>query len=268
MGEYGFGVSSHRLDCGTQPIHKELENKIAEFHKKEDAIAVMSCFDVNAGIFDALLTSEDAAIYDERNHPSCAEGIKMTSAKTCPYRHLDMKHLEEILIETQSSRIRLIQTDGIFSTDVDFAPVDQLVALAKKYNAILIVDESHGCGVIGPTGRGVCEYFGLEKEVDVIVSSLGKALGGAGGGYITGPKEVIELVRQQGKIYKNPLSSAVVGGTLKAFEILEKSDEYLKKLHGNKRYFKGEMRKKGFNFMGNDETPISVVLVGEAKLTK
>ena len=195
MNSHGFGMSSVRFICGTQDIHKQLEKKIADFHKVEDAILYPSGFDSNAGFFEAVLTPEDAIISDELNHASIIDGIRLCKAKRHRYKHLDMEELEKMLQETQSCRMRVIVTDGVFSMDGDIAPLPKIVELAKKYNAFTFVDECHATGVLGKHGGGTPELFNLEGKIDVISSTLGKALGGGTGGYTAGSKEVVSLLR-------------------------------------------------------------------------
>ena len=195
LDKYGYGISSVRFICGTQDLHKQLESRISNFHGTEDTILYGSCFDANASIFEALLAPEDAVLSDELNHASIIDGIRLCKARRFRYKHLNMEDLERGLKETADARYRMVVTDGVFSMDGDFAPLPQIVELCTKYNALLFVDESHATGVIGKHGRGSPEYFGVEKHIDIINSTLGKALGGATGGYTTGKKEVVELLR-------------------------------------------------------------------------
>ncbi len=232
LDTHGFGLSSVRFICGTQDIHKQLEAKIAKFHGMEDAILFPSCFDANAGIFEAILTKDDAVISDELNHASIIDGIRLCKAERHRYKHIDMKDLEAKLIETQKNRVRLIVTDGVFSMDGDVAPLKDIVALAEKYNAKIFIDECHATGFFGPTGKGTDEYHGVRGKIDIINSTLGKALGGATGGYTAGSKEVVDLLRQRARpyLFSNSVAPAVVGASLKVFEMLEKDTSFVEKV--------------------------------------
>ena len=267
--EYGFGLSSGRIICGTQSIHKELERKISEFHSTEDSILYSSCFDANAGIFEALLTKEDVIITDALNHASIIDGIRLCGAERNIYRHLDMAHLEEFLQKTQEKRIRMIVTDGVFSMDGDFAPLPKIVELASKYNALVFVDESHATGFIGPTGRGTPEYFGVQDKIDIINSTLGKAMGGASGGYTTGHKELIDVLRQKSRpyIFSNSLSPMIVGATLGILQEHGRSgQQLLKPFKENIQLFRKRMTEAGFNIIGHKDCPIVPVMIGDAAL--
>lgn len=266
---HGFGLSSVRFICGTQDIHKKLEQTISEFHHKEDAILYSSCFDANAGVFEALLTKEDAVLTDALNHASIIDGIRLCGAERHIYRHLDMQHLEECLQKSQNKRIRMIVTDGVFSMDGDFAPLPEIVNLAEKYNALLFVDESHATGFIGPTGRGTPEYFGVEDKVDIINSTLGKAMGGASGGYSTGHKELIEVLRQKSRpyLFSNSLAPMIVGATLGVFETLNNvGPSLIAPLNRNIALFRGRMKEAGFQISGHKDCPIVPVMIGDAAL--
>ena len=269
MKERGFGMSSVRFICGTQDLHKKLENKISKFHNKEDSILYVSCFDANAGIFETLLNNEDCVISDALNHASIIDGIRLCKAKRYRYNHLDMSHLEEILKkEEYDSRIKLIVTDGVFSMDGDLAPLDKIVDLANKYGANILLDESHATGVIGRTGRGTPEIFGLNKEIDFINSTLGKALGGGCGGYTTGNKEIIDLLRQKSRpyLYSNSILPSVAAGAYEVFDILNNGDVYFEKLKFNTNYFRTKMIEKGFKLLGNNNCPIVPVMIGNEKI--
>lgn len=268
LDTHGFGLSSVRFICGTQDIHKQLENSIAEFHSTEDAILYSSCFDANAGFFEATLTKEDAIITDALNHASIIDGIRLCAAERHIYRHLDLQHLEECLQKTQEKRLRLIVTDGVFSMDGDFAPLPQIVELGEKYNALIFVDESHATGFIGKTGRGVPEYFGVQDKIDIINSTLGKALGGATGGYTTGRKEIIDLLRQKSRpyLFSNSVAPPIVGAAIEVFKMLSESSELPEKLRANTNRFREGMKKAGFNILGHDDSPIAPVMIGDAKL--
>ena len=269
VNQYGFGLSSVRFICGTQDIHKELERNISEFHNTEDAILYSSCFDANAGVFEALLTKEDAVLTDALNHASIIDGIRLCGAERHIYKHLDMSHLEECLQKTQEKRIRMIVTDGVFSMDGDFAPLPAIVELASKYNALVFVDDSHATGFIGKTGRGTPEYFQVEDKIDIINSTLGKAMGGASGGYTTGHKELIDVLRQKSRpyLFSNSLAPMIVSVTLDIFdEISRNSEKYLKPFSNNIRLFRSRMKEAGFNIIGHNDCPIVPVMIGDAAL--
>lgn len=263
----GYGMSSVRFICGTQDIHKQLEAKISDFHRKEDAILYTSCFDANAGIFETLLSPEDAVLSDSLNHASIIDGIRLCKAKRLRYNHLDMYDLEEKLKEAQDSRLRLIVTDGVFSMDGDITPLDKIVNLAKKYNASILLDESHASGVIGKTGRGTPELFGLEKEVDIINGTLGKALGGGCGGYTTGKKEVVEILRQKSRpyLFSNSIVPSVAAGAIEVFNLLENSNDF-EKLNHSTKYFRNKLTEKGFKLLGNINCPIVPIVIGNEKI--
>jgi len=270
LDKYGMGLASVRFICGTQTIHKELEKKIAEFHKTEDTILYTSCWDANGGIFETILGEGDAVISDALNHASIIDGIRLCKAKRYRYKHLDMADLEEQLKKAagEGANVRMIATDGAFSMDGDVAPLDKICALADKYRALVMVDESHATGFFGPTGRGVPEYFGVMDRIDVTNSTLGKALGGATGGYTTGRKEIVELLRQRSRpyLFSNTLPPAVVGATLKTFEILTSSTKLRDQLEVNTACFRQGMKKAGFKVIGNDAHPICPVMLGDARL--
>ena len=272
LKDRGFGMSSVRFICGTQDIHKELEARIAKFHNTEDAILYTSCFDANAGIFEALLSSEDVIISDSLNHASIIDGIRLSKAKRLRYNHLDMKDLEDKLISEANSRIRLIVTDGVFSMDGDIAPLDKIVSLAKKYNANIFIDECHATGVIGKTGRGTPELFNFEStlfenRIDIINGTLGKALGGGIGGYTTGKKEYIDLLRQKSRpyLFSNSLVPSVSAASIQVFSLLEKSDGF-SKLNTSTKYFRRKMTEKGFKILGNENCPIVPVMIGDERI--
>lgn len=268
MRHRGYGVSSVRFICGTQDLHKELEKKISDFHSKEDAILYVSCFDANGGVFEALLNEQDAVISDSLNHASIIDGIRLCKAKRLRYNHLDMTDLEEKLkAEQNSSRIKLIVTDGVFSMDGDIAPLDKIVNLAKKYGANIMIDDSHATGVIGKTGRGTPELFGLSEEIDIINSTMGKALGGSCGGYTTAKKEIIDLLRQKSRpyLFSNSILPSVAAGQIEVFKILEKSNDF-EKLNKSTRYFRQKMNEKGFKILGNTDCPIVPILIGDDRI--
>lgn len=257
-----------RFICGTQDIHKQLEASIARFHGKEDSILYSSCFDANAGVFEALLTDVDAVISDSLNHASIIDGIRLCKANKSRYEHMNMEELEAQLKKSMDKRTRLIVTDGVFSMDGDIAPLDRIVELAKKYNAVIFVDECHATGFIGPTGRGTPELFGVEDEIDIVNSTLGKALGGASGGYTTSKKEIVEVLRQKSRpyLFSNSLCPAIVGASINVFEMLSTSSERVQKLQDNTKQFREGMKKAGFNVLGHPNSPIVPILLGDARL--
>lgn len=268
MDTRGFGMSSVRFICGTQDIHKQLEDKISEFHKTEDTILYSSCFDANAGIFEAILNEQDAIISDALNHASIIDGVRLCKAQRYRYNHRDMADLEKHLQDAQKCRIRCVCTDGVFSMDGNIAPLKDICDLCQKYNAILMVDESHASGFLGKTGRGACEYWGVMDRVDVINSTLGKALGGASGGYSTGRKDIIEILRQKSRpyLFSNSIPPPLVGAYTKVFDILSASTELRDRLEHNTRYFRERMKAAGFNIRGDAAAPIAPVMLGDARL--
>lgn len=268
LDTHGFGLSSARFICGTQDIHRQLEQAISDYNSTEDTILYSSCFDANAGIFEALLTVEDAVISDSLNHASIIDGIRLCKAERHLYRHMDMQHLEECLQKAQEKRIRMIVTDGVFSMDGDFAPLPEICDLAERYNAVVFVDDSHSTGFIGRTGRGTAEYFGVQSRVDIINSTLGKAMGGASGGYTTGRREVIELLRQKSRpyLFSNSLAPGIVGATLETFNLLAEEPELPGKLLANTRRFREAMKLAGFNILGHQDSPIVPVMLEDARL--
>ena len=251
LDNYGSGLSSVRFICGTQDIHKELEAKIAKFHGREDAILYPSCFDANAGLFEAIVSAEDVVISDELNHASIIDGIRLSKAQRFRYKHRDVSHLEDILKKSQNARNRLIATDGVFSMDGNVAPLKAICDLAHHYNAVVFVDECHATGFFGATGRGTEEYLGLNGKVDIINSTLGKALGGAAGGYTTGNRHLIDLLRQRSRpyLFSNSLPPAVVGSASKVFDMLTKSSSLTEKVEKNTKLFRSEMKSFGFNIL-------------------
>jgi len=263
---HGAGVSSVRFICGTQDIHKTLEKQIADFHGREDAIIYPSCFDANAGIFEVLLGPEDAVISDSLNHASIIDGVRLCKAKRARYQHLDMAELEEQLQKTQDCRRRLVVTDGVFSMDGDVAPLDVIGALCEKYNALLMIDECHATGFMGPNGRGIEELQNCEGVSTVINSTMGKALGGAAGGYTTGPKEIIDLLRNKSRPYSfsNSLPPAVVAACTEAFNIVSREGESLSTdLAAKTKRFRSGMEAAGFTISGHDH-PICPVMTYDA----
>jgi len=268
LDTHGFGMSSVRFICGTQDIHKELERRIAAFHGTEDAILFPSCFDANGGFFEALFGPEDAVISDALNHASIIDGIRLCKAKRLRYAHLDMAELEKQLQETQSSRFRCIVTDGVFSMDGHIAPLKQICDLADKYNAYVFIDEAHATGFFGKTGRGTPEYCGVEGRIDFINSTLGKAMGGATGGYTAASKEVVSLLRQRARpyLFSNAVAPSVVGASLACFDLLTASTELRDKLEANTIRFRKGMEAAGFDLGGSKDHPIIPVMLGDAKL--
>lgn len=271
LDEFGAGLSSVRFICGTQLIHKDLERKISKFHEREDTILYASCFDANAGLFEVICpTPDDAILSDELNHASIIDGIRLCKAKKYRYSHRDMNDLENKLKEAQGARTRLIVTDGVFSMDGNVAPLPDIIALAKKYNALTFLDECHATGFFGATGRGTEEYFGLPLgTVDIINSTLGKALGGAAGGYTTACQEVVDLLRQRSRpyLFSNSLPPPVVASGGKVIDMLLDSPELPQKLQSGTKYFRESMKKAGFKVAGDPSHPICPVMLGDARLT-
>ncbi|XP_027729000.1 2-amino-3-ketobutyrate coenzyme A ligase, mitochondrial [Vombatus ursinus] len=267
LDQFGAGLSSVRFICGTQSIHKALEEKIARFHQREDAILYPSCFDANAGLFEALLTPEDAVLSDELNHASIIDGIRLCKANKYRYRHLDMGDLEAKLQDAQKHRLRLVATDGAFSMDGDIAPLREICQLAQKYKAVVFIDECHATGFLGPTGRGTDELLGVMDQVTIINSTLGKALGGASGGYTTGPRNLISLLRQRARpyLFSNSLPPAVVGCASKALDLLMESNAIAQFMAAKTRQFRSKMEAAGFTISGM-EHPICPVMLGDARL--
>ncbi|XP_007439159.1 2-amino-3-ketobutyrate coenzyme A ligase, mitochondrial [Python bivittatus] len=267
LGKYGAGLSSVRFICGTQNIHKDLEKKIAHFHQREDAILYISCFDANAGIFEALLTPEDAILSDELNHASIIDGIRLCKANKYRYKHMDMQDLEVKLQDAQKYRLRMVATDGAFSMDGDIAPLKEICSLAQKYKAFVFVDECHATGFLGPNGRGTDELLGVMDQVTIINSTLGKALGGAAGGYTTGPKALVDLLRQRSRpyLFSNSLPPAVVGCASKALDLLMESNAIAQSMAAKTSQFRSKMAAAGFTISGNNH-PICPVMLGDARL--
>ncbi len=269
MDTRGYGMSSVRFICGTQDLHKELEYRIAKFFGTEDSILYAACFDANGGLFEPLLTEEDAIISDMLNHASIIDGVRLCKARRFRYRNGDMQDLEEKLKEAQSTRFRVIVTDGVFSMDGNVAPVDEIVRLADKYDALVMVDESHSAGVVGNTGRGVTELFNIRGQVDLITGTLGKAFGGAIGGFTTGRKEIIEMLRQRSRpyLFSNSLPPAVVGAAIKMFDMMDQTSALQEKLHRNTDYFMEKMEKLGFDLKPT-QSAICAVMLYDAKLSQ
>ncbi|WP_395051017.1 glycine C-acetyltransferase [Flavobacterium sp.] len=271
MDTHGFGMSSVRFICGTQDIHKTLEKKISEFYGTEDTILYAAAFDANGGVFEPLLNENDAIISDSLNHASIIDGVRLCKASRYRYENSNMEDLEQQLIKANDagSRFKLIVTDGVFSMDGVVAPLDKICDLADKYDAMVMVDECHAAGFIGPTGKGTLEAKGVMGRVDIITGTLGKALGGAMGGYTTAKKEIIELLRQRSRpyLFSNSLAPAIVGASIKVFELLEKDTILRDKLEWNTNYFKAGMKKAGFDIVNGDSAIVPVMLY-DAKLAQ
>jgi glycine C-acetyltransferase len=266
LEKWGFGLSSVRFICGTQTIHKELENKISSFLNKEDTILYTSCFDANGGLFETLLNEKDAIISDALNHASIIDGVRLCKAKRFRYSNSNMQELEEILIKTQKNRLRLITTDGVFSMDGYIAKLDQICKLAKKYNALIHVDDSHATGFVGATGRGSAEYHNVLNEVDIITSTLGKALGGASGGFTSSKKEIIEMLRQKSRpyLFSNSLAPVIVSASISVLDMLNNKNNLIEKLNENTKYFRLEIKRVGLKIK-DSEHPIVPIMIGNAK---
>ena len=269
LDSHGYGMSSVRFICGTQDLHKRLEHKIAEFYGTEDTILYAAAFDANGGLFEPLFGKEDAIISDELNHASIIDGVRLCKAQRYRYKHSDMADLETQLIAAQEQRFRIIVTDGVFSMDGDIAKMDAICDLADKYDALVMTDECHSAGFIGETGRGVPEYCGVLDRVDIITGTLGKALGGAMGGYTTGKKEVIEMLRQKSRpyLFSNSLAPSIVGASLKVFELLSGSTRLRDQLEANTKYFKDKIIAAGFDIKKGD-SPIVPIMLYDAALSQ
>ena len=269
--KWGYGLSSVRFICGTQEIHKELEKKISEFLKTEDTILYSSCFDANGGLFETITTENDAIISDELNHASIIDGVRLSKAKKYRYKNNNMESLEEqlILADKEGANIKVIATDGVFSMDGIIANLEGICNLADKYNALVMVDDSHAVGFVGKTGRGTHEYRNVMDRVDIITGTLGKALGGASGGYTSGRKEIIDLLRQRSRpyLFSNTLAPAIAGASLKVLEMLTESTKYKDKLDENTKYFRQEIKKIGLNII-ESEHPIVPIMLGDAVLSQ
>ena len=269
MDRRGYGMSSVRFICGTQDVHKELEEAISKFFKTEDTILYAACFDANGGVFEPLLTADDAIISDALNHASIIDGVRLCKAKRYRYANADMEDLERQLQAAQEQRFRIIVTDGVFSMDGNVAPIDKICDLAEKYDALVMVDESHSAGVVGPTGRGVSEFFNTYGRVDIYTGTLGKAFGGAMGGFTTGRKEIIDMLRQRSRPYLFSISvaPAIVGAALETFKILDESNEIHDKLVENVNYFRDKMIAAGFDIKPT-QSAICAVMLYDAKLSQ
>ncbi len=269
MDRRGFGMSSVRFICGTQDIHKELERAIADYFGTEDTILYAACFDANGGVFEPLLTEQDAIISDALNHASIIDGVRLCKAVRYRYANADMQDLEKQLKLAQAQRFRIIVTDGVFSMDGNVAPMDEIVRLAEKYDALVMVDECHSAGVVGATGRGVTERFGLRGQVDIITGTLGKAFGGSIGGFTTGRREIIDMLRQRSRpyLFSNSLPPAVVGASLEMFRMLAESDELHERLAANVEHFRNGMLAAGFDIKPT-QSAICAVMLYDARLSQ
>ncbi|MCB0736182.1 MAG: glycine C-acetyltransferase [Bacteroidetes bacterium] len=269
LDTHGYGMSSVRFICGTQDIHKQLERKIADFYQTEDTILYAAAFDANGGVFEPLFGAEDAIISDELNHASIIDGVRLCKAERYRYKHSDMNDLEEQLKKAQAQRNRIIVTDGVFSMDGDIALMDKICDLADKYDALVMTDECHSAGFIGKTGRGVPEYCGVMDRVDIITGTLGKALGGAMGGYTTGRKEIIDLLRQRSRpyLFSNSLAPSIVGASIKVFDLLSSTTALRDKLEDNTKYFKAKIKAAGFDIKEGD-SPIVPIMLYDAALSQ
>jgi glycine C-acetyltransferase len=269
LDSHGFGMSSVRFICGTQDLHKTLERKIAEFFGTEDTILYAAAFDANGGVFEPLLTEEDAIISDALNHASIIDGVRLCKAQRYRYKNADMADLEEQLKAAQAQRFRIIVTDGVFSMDGNVAPVDQILKLAEQYDALVMVDECHSHGVVGKTGRGVTELFNCRGKVDIITGTLGKAFGGAIGGFTTGRREIIEMLRQRSRpyLFSNSLPPVVVGAGIRMFDMMSETSALQDRLHENTDFFMKEMKAAGFDIKPT-ASAICAVMLYDAKLSQ
>jgi glycine C-acetyltransferase len=269
LDSHGYGMSSVRFICGTTDLHKELEKSISDFFKTEDTILYAAAFDANGGVFEPLLTDEDAIISDMLNHASIIDGVRLCKAQRFRYSNADMDDLEDELQQAQPNRFRLIVTDGVFSMDGNVAPLDKIRKLADKYDAMIMVDESHSAGVIGKTGRGTTEHFDMMGQVEIITGTLGKAFGGAIGGFTTGKKEIIGMLRQRSRpyLFSNSIPPLVAAAGIEAFKIMTGSTELLDRLHANRSYFVEQMTRIGYKIKPT-QSGICAVMLGDAKLSQ
>lgn len=267
LDDYGYGMASVRFICGTQEVHKKLEEQVAKFLEMEDTILYSSCFDANAGLFETLLDQNDAVISDRLNHASIIDGVRLCKAQRFRYNHADMDHLETQLKRTDKCRFRLIATDGVFSMDGDVAPLDKICDLAERYDAMVMVDDSHATGFFGPSGRGSLEYKNVLGRVDIITSTFGKALGGASGGFTSSKKEIVALLRQRSRpyLFSNSLSPVIAATTLKAIELISESSHLLETLRENVAWFREKIQDVGFEIRVGDH-PIIPIMLGDARL--
>ena len=269
LDERGFGMSSVRFICGTQDLHKELEKKIAGFFGTEDTILYAACFDANGGVFEPLLNEQDAIISDSLNHASIIDGVRLCKAQRYRYPNANMEELENCLKLAQAQRFRLIVTDGVFSMDGNVAPLDKIYELAQKYNAMIMVDESHSAGVVGKTGRGTTEQFDLRGKIEILTGTLGKAFGGAIGGFATGKKEIIDLLRQRSRpyLFSNSIPPMVAAAGIAMFDMMARTNELQDKLHANTEYFVSKMKAAGFDIKPT-QSAICAVMLYDAKLSQ
>ncbi|MCD6598114.1 MAG: glycine C-acetyltransferase, partial [Bacteroidales bacterium] len=269
LDSHGYCMSSVRFICGTSDLHKELEKKLATFFGTEDTILYAACFDANGGVFEPLLTSEDAIISDSLNHASIIDGVRLCKAKRYRYDNADMEDLEQNLAAAQEQRYRLIVTDGVFSMDGNVPPIDKILALAEKYNAMVMIDESHSAGVVGKTGRGVTELFNVKGKVEIITGTLGKAFGGAIGGFTTGKKEIIEMLRQRSRpyLFSNSIPPLVASAGIRMIDMMTETNDLQDKLHGNTEYFMEKMTSLGFDIKPT-QSAICAVMLYDAKLSQ
>ena len=269
MDTHGYGMSSVRFICGTQDIHKSLENAISGYFQTEDTILYAACFDANGGLFEPLFTDEDAIISDALNHASIIDGVRLCKAKRYRYANADMAELEKCLQEAQAQRFRIVVTDGVFSMDGNVAPLNQICALAEKYDALVMVDESHSAGVVGATGHGVAELFNVYGKIDIFTGTLGKSFGGALGGFTTGKKEIIDMLRQRSRpyLFSNSLAPSIIGASLEVFKMLKESDELHTKLNKNVHYFYEKMTAAGFDIKPT-QSAICAVMLYDARLSQ
>jgi len=269
LDNHGYGMSSVRFICGTTDLHKELEKKIAEFFGTEDTILYAACFDANGGVFEPLLTEEDAIISDALNHASIIDGVRLCKAQRYRYENADMADLEKQLVAAQAQRFRLIVTDGVFSMDGNVAPADKIIELANKYKAMVMIDESHSAGVVGKTGRGVTELYNIRGRVEIITGTLGKAFGGAIGGFTTGKKEIIEILRQRSRpyLFSNSIPPMVVAAGIRMVDMMTETNQLQDKLHSNAEYFIDAMTKAGFDIKPT-KSAICAVMLYDAKLSQ
>lgn len=269
MDTHGYGMSSVRFICGTQDLHKQLEKAIADYFGTEDTILYAACFDANGGVFEPLLTEQDAIISDALNHASIIDGVRLCKAQRYRYANANMEDLEEQLKKAQAQRFRLIVTDGVFSMDGNVAPMDKIYELAQKYNAMVMVDESHSAGVVGKTGRGVTEQYALRGKIEIITGTLGKAFGGAVGGFTTGKKEIIAMLRQRSRpyLFSNSIPPMIAAAAIRMFKMITESNELQDRLHANTEYFVGQMKAAGFDIKPT-QSAICAVMLYDAKLAQ
>jgi glycine C-acetyltransferase len=265
LDRWGFGMASVRFICGTTALHKELEDKIAGFLKTDDAILYGSCFDANGGLFETLLTDQDAIISDELNHASIIDGVRLSKARRLRYHNRDMDDLRAQLESAADARYRMIATDGVFSMDGYVAPLDKIVELAEQYDALVMVDDSHAVGFVGPTGAGTPELFGVQDKIDIVTGTLGKALGGASGGYTAARAEIVELLRQRSRpyLFSNSLAPSIAAAAVAAIDLLQTSGDLLQRLRDNTAYFRSQMGRRGFEIPESDHA-IVPVMIGDA----